>query len=282
MDLELFRFHLLAKSCSPHSVRQYLRTVAAFARWAEETNGTFDLSAITSLDIADYRRHLLDHKKKPATINNALDILRAYFGWTVQEGVAQRNPVAGVKRVAEQKRAPRWLTRREMSVLVGAVQKYGSKRDQALIVLLLHTGLRVAEACSLTLDDVLIRERSGMVHVREGKGGKYREIPLNVTVRKVLAEYLAGLTGEWLFPGRKGRMTTRTAERIVGKYARLAGIEATPHQLRHVFCKRLLDQGVSLDQVAVLAGHSNLNTTAKYVRPSVQDLEKAVDRLSWE
>ncbi|MDA8336354.1 MAG: hypothetical protein M0Z41_15435 [Peptococcaceae bacterium] len=45
---------------------------------------------------------------------------------------------------------------------------------------------------------------------------------------------------------------------------------------------RRVDQGVSLDKVAVLAGHSKLNTSAKYVRPSVQDLEKAVDRLSWE
>lgn len=77
-------------------------------------------------------------------------------------------------------------------------------------------------------------------------------------------------------------MTTRTAERIAIKYARLAGIEATLHQLGHVFCKRLIDQRVSLDHVAMLAGHSNLNTTGKYVRPSVQDLEKAVDRLSWE
>jgi len=77
-------------------------------------------------------------------------------------------------------------------------------------------------------------------------------------------------------------MTTRTAELIPVKRARLVGVEATPYQLRHTFCKRLLDQGVSLDQVAVLAGHSNLNTTARYVRPSVQDLERAVDQLAWE
>jgi len=47
----------------------------------------------------------------------------------------------------------------------------------------MHTGLRVAEACSLSMDDVVIRERSGMVRVREGNGRKYREISLNVMVR---------------------------------------------------------------------------------------------------
>jgi len=166
-------------------------------------------------------------------------------------------------------------------VMVDAVQKYGDNRDQSLVVLLLHAGLRVAEACSLTMDDVVIRQRSGMVRMREGKGRKHRENPLNVTVRKVLADYIDGLTGEWLFPGRKGRMTTRTAERILMKYARLAGVEATP-QLRHTFCKGLVDAGVSLDKVSVLAGRSNLSTTARYVRPSMRDLERAVDRLTWE
>ena len=58
----------------------------------------------------------------------------------------------------------------------------------ALIVLLLDPGLRVTEACSPTLDDVLIRERSGTVRMRVGKGAKYLAVPLNVTtVRKVLA-----------------------------------------------------------------------------------------------
>jgi len=60
---------------------------------------------------------------------------RAYFAWAVQE--AQRNPVAGVKRVVEQKKAPRWLIRREMSALAGAVQKYGNTRDLALVVVVL-------------------------------------------------------------------------------------------------------------------------------------------------
>lgn len=115
------------------------------------------------------------------------------------------DPTTGIKRVAEQKMAPRWLDRREMGALVRAVQKYGSSRDQALVMLLLHTGLRVTEACRLT-----------------------------------------------------------------------------PHMLRHTFCKMLLDAGESLDRVAVLAGHANLNTTARYIRPSVQDLERAVEKLAWE
>jgi len=67
----------------------------------------------------------------------------------------------------------------------------------------------------------------------------WREIPLNETDRKVLADNLAAVAGEWPFHGRKGQMTTRTAERVLMKYDRLAGAEATPHQLRH-YEKRLI------------------------------------------
>ncbi|MGB9792925.1 MAG: tyrosine-type recombinase/integrase, partial [Thermacetogeniaceae bacterium] len=54
------------------------------------------------------------------------------------------------------------------------------------------------------------------------------------------------------------------------------------HSFRHTFCKMLVDAGESLDRVAVLAGHGNLNTTARYTRPGRVDLEKAVEKLAWE
>ncbi|MGB9792135.1 MAG: tyrosine-type recombinase/integrase [Thermacetogeniaceae bacterium] len=59
-------------------------------------------------------------------------------------------------------------------------------------------------------------------------------------------------------------------------------MDATPHSFRHTFCKMLLDAGESLDKVAVLAGHGNLNTTARYTRPGRRGLEKAVEKLAWE
>jgi integrase/recombinase XerC len=188
-----------------------------------------------------------------------------------------------VKRVPEEKSAPKWLSRRELGALIRAVQKYGSKKEHALVVLLLHTGLRVSETVSLREQDVIIRERSGHVAVRQGKGGKYREVPLNATARRVLGEYLVSLSGEWLFSGKNGgHLTTRAAQKTLEKYGRLVGIEVTPHRLRHTFCKMLVDAGEALDRVAVLAGHENLNTTSLYTRPGVQDLERAVEKLSWE
>ena len=74
----------------------------------------------------------------------------------------------------------------------------------------------------------------------------------------------------------------------VSKYARHVGLEVTPHRLRHTFCHNLVAAGVSLDVVAMLAGHitatgqPNIKTTVIYTTPGEQDLRFAVERLSWE
>jgi integrase/recombinase XerC len=167
---------------------------------------------------------------------------------------------------------------------VRAAQKHGAPRDRALLALLLHAGLRVSEAVNLKVRDVVIRERSGHVAVRRGKGEKYREVPLNATARKMIQEWLGDHPGgEHLFPGRNGGpVTPRAIQKRLKELGRLAGVEVTPHRLRHTFCKMLVDAGESLDRVAVLAGHANLNTTARYTRPGMDDLERAVEKLAWD
>ena len=281
-----FRAALGARGLSPRTATSYAWNTAAFVRWLGGTYGRWPSPGeVTALDVADYRRWLQDRGRKPATANQALKALSAYFRWAAAEGLVSGNPAVGVKAVPEQRAGPRWLGRRELGLLAAAVQQHGALRDRALFALLLHAGLRVSEACSLRVADLELRERSGVVRVREGKGGKYREVPLNVTARKALSEHMAARAGgEWLFVSRKGsRLSARAAERAIVRYARLAGLEGvTPHSLRHTFCKMLVDAGESLDRVAALAGHANLNTTARYTKPSLQDLERAVDRIAWE
>lgn len=143
----------------------------------------------------------------------------------------------------------------------------------------MHTGLRVSEAVGLRIEDIVIKERSGSVRVMYGKGNNCREIPLNITIRKALVKYIESLgRSTWLFSNKKGgHISSRSAENILSKYGKLAGINVTPHQLRHTFGKMLIDAGESMDRVAALMGHRNLNTTAQYTIPSHQDLQKAVD-----
>lgn len=279
-----YEAHLRSRDLADATVRNYLGCLRVFATWWEKTAGeAFDPQAVTVLDIAGFKNRLLQENRKPATVNLYLDALRSFFSWAASEGLCSCDPAGGVKQVPEQRRAPRWLSQRELGALVRALQKYGTAKDRALLALLLHAGLRVSEAVSLRVDDVALRERSGVVVVRQGKGRKYREVPLNATARRMVREWLEQHPGgERLFPGKSGSLTPRAVQKRFKELGRLVGVEVCPHRLRHSFCYLLLQNGVSLDRVAVLAGHGSLNTTARYTLPSSADLEQAVEKLSWE
>jgi site-specific recombinase XerD len=168
--------------------------------------------------------------------------------------------------------------------LVQTVERHGGKRDQAIVLTLRHTGLRVSELCALRLPDVELGERKGSVTVRAGKGAKYRVVPLNVDARRAIMAYLTvrpAVTDDHLFIGqRRDGLRPAAVEDLVRKYARLAGLaDVTPHTLRHSFGKGLLDAGTDLVTVAALLGHSRLETTAIYTHPSDRDLQHAVERL---
>jgi integrase/recombinase XerC len=146
--------------------------------------------------------------------------------------------------------------------------------------------LRVSEVAGLTRDDVTISERKGTIVVR-GKGSKVRTVPLNAEVRQALKNYLnqrPKVTHAALFVGQKGeplgKQGIQYQIKMLAARAKLEDVSA--HTLRHTFAKSLIDVQVSLDQVATLMGHSSLTTTARYTKPSQQDLARAVEKLGGE
>jgi site-specific recombinase XerD len=240
---------------------------------------------ITPIDLKEYKAHLLQVKGfKPASVNRKLASISAFCEWARRENLIEGNPADRIGNVQEVELAPRWLTRKEQYALLRAVQKDGNPRDEAVITLLLHTGLRVSEASSLRLSDIEISERKGQVTVRDGKGGKHRVVPLNADVRRALTAYLdmrSDATHDYLFVGKqKGQLKPWGIQYVASKYAYQARLDGvTPHTLRHTFAKILVDAGVSLDKVATLLGHKNLNTTRMYTKPSTADLAEAVEKL---
>lgn len=294
-DITRFLRYLTEQDRAPGTIECYERDLQLFARWFEQANDEpFSAQALTAADGRDYRQHLLDHDAAPATINRVLTTLRTFGAWSVRVGEIVANPLEDVHGVEEQEHAPKWLKKAEQGRLERAVQKAVNAaqtdaarrqtvRDQAIILLLFHTGLRVGELCALDLGDVQLRERKGSVRVRYGKGGKQRVVPLNPVARKALKAWLrvrpetsckAFFVGKRLEPLQPGGV-----QRMLGEYGRRAGVEVTPHIARHSFAKRLVDSGVPLDRVAMLLGHASLDTTRIYTTPDERDLESAVDRL---
>jgi integrase/recombinase XerD len=147
-----------------------------------------------------------------------------------------------------------------------------------------HTGLRVSEVCNLRRKDVLVNKRSGHLRVW-GKRNKYREVPLNATVRRALCDYLESEKQDiCLFASRrtKSRLIPRGIGFLITKYARHARIASLrPHDLRLSFGYRMAEQ-VPLHRLAQIMGHDSLDTTMIYIAGTRKDLQQAVETIAWE
>jgi len=285
--LQRFIEHLRSHYRSERTIRSYSSDLKLFARWFYETSREeLTPKSITPIDLREYKRYLLEDRGfKPATVNRRLASISAFCKWAQEQSLADGNPCDEISIVPEVRTAPKWLTRREQYALVRAVQKGNRPRDEALIMLMLHTGLRVNEVSNLRIGDISISPRKGEIIVRGGKGEKFRTVPLNSNVRNALNAYLSvrpEVDHDYLFVGQKGeRLRPPGIYYLVKKCAYEARIEdITPHTLRHTFGKNLVDAGVLLDRVATLLGHGSLNTTRIYTVPSRADLQAAVESIA--
>jgi integrase/recombinase XerC len=229
--------------------------------------------------VRDYKRHLKAVEGwKPASVNLALAALDSLY---TQIGLGR--PI--VRREDLPKSSPRAITEEQQRRLLRMAER-ASARDRAIVVLLLYTGLRLAELVALNLADVRLSARKGLVVVRSGKGDAYREVPLNALVRQVLEEWLVdrkpkAVDGERaLFVGRSGRrLSKRSVDDVVRGVGKDAGVSLSAHVLRHTFLTRMVRQGSDLVLVAELAGHRRLETTRRYSLPSDLDRLLAVENL---
>jgi integrase/recombinase XerC len=296
-----FEKHMNSLDFSPLTTQGYLADLRHFARWFEQTNGEqLSVQRITPTDVKEYKQFLLTiERRKASTVNRRLAALAALAKWARQSGQIQSDPTENIKGVANVARGPKWLDKHQQFALLRAIDndlqlarlRYPKRwltrrRDASMVLFLLHTGLRLSEVVSLRMNDVSLSDRKGRVLVRQGKGGKQRNVPLNSDARKALQEWSeVRPKGDFLWTAVEGEnndaLSGRAVQRILQRYAKAAGIdELTPHVCRHTFAKNLVDNEVGLEKVAALLGHSSLNTTRVYITPSERDLELAVENLT--
>lgn len=224
-------------------------------------------------------------------MNRRLEALRRLCRWARAEGRLWDDIAGAVKPVrVERNRQPIGLTGAEIHGLLRAAGTSGhghARRDYALVQLLVQTGLRVGEVSALRLADLELRERTGNLRVRDGKGRKERQVPLNATARRALRQYLeqrpnAGAEASLFLSGRDTPLPIRSIQAIIGRLADRAHIERVPvsaHTLRHTFALSFLRANPGkLVELASLLGHESLDTTAVYTQPSQDDLAADVER----
>jgi len=286
--LEEFRAELLRQDRSLTTIKHYINDVDLFRRWLEESYAeTFDPCKIVQREITEYRSHLITVKSASAnTINRRLASLSKFFGWLQAEGRIKANPVSGVKGIAVIDPGVQSIDTSSLRRLLREVHVHGNRLHIAILEILCGTAIRVGELVQITVSDCQISDRKGTVHIRNGKGRASRQIPLNVDVRRAIANWLEVrpiAESNHLIIGQRGKgMTPSGVWRSVKRYVGLAGIpDMKIHTLRHCALTGLVrEYGVDLATCAKISGHRNLKTLMRYCAPTEQDVADAIEKLA--
>ncbi len=301
-----------------NTIKYYFTQIRLFADWLEiYTNEAFHPENITPSIIKTYKETLSKEKVpgknkhyKPGTINTKLMAVMAFCEFALEKGYIHTNPAKRIRDLLANEInniGDKWLSPREQGTLVHRVEKEKDLLDIAMVFTLLDAGLRPSEVVALDIEDVyLYPVNQAYIYVRDSKRNKSREVPLKYSekmagdkikyisgrLHEALRKYLEyrkqqyGSDQPALFINLGKRITYQFLNRRVKYYAGLAKIgRATPHSLRHSFCKNLVDQGVREVEVAYLAGHTkkdgepNLQMVARYTKPSARELHRAINQL---
>jgi site-specific recombinase XerD len=275
MDARAAADHFLASpALSDATRRAYGRDIDEFCAWLEGRDESLD--AVDVRVLADYVAWLggarRGRKLASTTISRKLAAIRAFLRHSL-----------GPDRVPDARLAPRRARRLPDAPAAGEIEQMldalegdspVALRNRALVELVYSAGLRSAEAVGLDLADVDFEQE--LVHVRRGKGGKERVVPLGEEAALWLGRYLrearpslAKGADDALFLSARGRrLDTSTLRRIVPH----------PHRLRHAFATHLLDGGADLRTIQELLGHSSLSTTQVYSHVDPRHLRRVYDR----
>ena len=274
----------LERGRSVKTVENYDRYLARFLAHTKVARP----AQITEALVREFRIALNRAGLKPKTQNYYLIALRAFLKFLRKRGIEGLNP----ERIELAKVGARDLdliTAEELNRLIAAPRgsSLSALRDTAILELLFSTGLRVSELCSLNRDLDLSRDEFSV----RGKGEKIRVVFLSDEAKKALKAYEAkrGDIDEALFiqlgkNSKKAdnlRLTPRSVERLIKKYAIKAGIarKVTPHVIRHSFATDLLQNGADLRAVQAMLGHANIATTQVYTHITDKHLREVHKRF---
>jgi site-specific recombinase XerD len=263
-----------------------------------EFTGDIEVDKITSETIRKYRlwlnRYKSDQGQELATITQAYHLiaLRGFLGYLSKRDIPSLTPEK-IELPKITRKQVTFLHHDEVKRLIEAIDltSEGGLRDRAIIELLFSSGLRVSELINLNRDHVNTKRREFMVR---GKGQKDRPVFISQTAADWVDRYLEArhdsLPPLFLSYSRNvetdnsgdfRRLTARSVQRMVAKYARLAGItkHVSPHTMRHSFATDLLMNGADLRSVQSMLGHSNIATTQIYTHVTDQHLKEVYEKF---
>lgn len=291
---------LTQRQASPNTVASYRDTFRLLLNYAQRRTGKspskLQLEDLDAVLIGSFLQHLeTDRHNSVRTRNTRLAAVHSLFAYAAlhhPEHAALIQRVLAIPAKRTDRQLVSFLTHDEVDALLAAPDRdtWIGRRDHALLLIAVQTGLRVTELTRLTCADV---DLGTGAHVRcHGKGRKERITPLTTQARGVLQVWLAERRGEPcdpLFPSRRrGPLSRDAVALLVAKHVdtatqrcpTLAGKTVSPHVLRHTCAMSLLAVGVDTSVIALWLGHEGTETTQIYLHADLAIKERALARTA--
>lgn len=291
---EFLEYLEIQKGCSPLTIQRYRHYLRRFHNWLTENAPTTKPADINLELIRRYRLYLAHLRARDGvplervTQSYHIVALRAFLRYLlVQRDIPTLSPDK-IELPKQGSRSVSFLNSDQIERLLKSpkIATNTGLRDRTILETLFSTGLRVSELVSLNRDQIdLERKEFGV----KGKGNKLRVVFLSDTAAQWIERYVQSRQDHFkpLFirhsgkvdaqkNGEKMRLTARSIQNIVAKYAKRSGlpIEATPHTLRHSFATDLLISGADIRSVQEMLGHESIKTTQVYTHVTNKHLRE--------
>lgn len=287
------------RQASPRTIASYRDSLRMLVTFVHDRTGktpsALDWDDLATETICAFLDHLeADRGNSARTRNLRLTAIRSLFAYASlrhPEHAALIQRVLAIPAKRFDKPLVAFLTTAQIDALVDApdLTRWEGRRDQALLLVAVQTGLRVSELTGLDCADITLGTGA---NVRcEGKGRKHRAVPLTANTQAALDAWLderAGRRDEPAFPTRTGRRLSADAvERLVAKHAATAASRCpafpahiNPHMLRHSCAMTLLQAGVDTAVIALWMGHADIRYTQAYLHADMTIKQRALERTT--
>lgn len=278
--LKDFAVEYLEYSKSRKAVKTFNSDRLSLRKFIEFT-GNITITSVTPKLIDKYLIKRVE-EVKTSSVNVEIRHLKAAFSSAVKWDHIKKNPFIGIKQFSTPKNKAIFFTDKEISALIDVIEESWLID---IVIFAVNTGLRIGELVNLKWVDIDFNKKHIMVknsNTFTTKNKLERKVPLNQEARNLLLT-LPHLS-EYAFPNGNGKIRDRVfVSRRFKRYIRLLKLneEFTFHSLRHTFASHLVRNGISLYQVAKIMGHTNSKTTELYAHLAPDDLQDAVDTLTF-
>lgn len=262
---------------SKRTLELYEETLRAF----ESFLNSEDPIEVEPNDIRRFLFHLKDKGYAKATIFTHIKELKVFYSFLVSEEIIEKSPMQSIKQIRMPKLFPYCPSEEDIHLLFSVTKgkTFEAKRNYCLLTLFISTGIRVSEACNLTLDDINL---AAFTLIVRGKGEKERTVLFDKHSAKALNAYLkvrlnVPFENALFISAKRDEPLTRNGIlQIIRRLAKKAGImrRIFPHSLRHFFATEYLRRGGSIVVLQHLLGHSDLKTVLIYVNMTQRDLRE--------